>query len=448
MKTPRTPLPALALAITALWPLTTPAASKPDSAGAGPIPGSTVLAIVNGDTVTVGDLDVELLLADRAKDKDTADAPLPQPGDVLQRLVQNELLVQEGRRMGEEQAAMITNQVNDNVRQKAIVAMLDSVAFSVTADSASLKKVRLAAIDDFIDGLMKKYNVVVDSTLLRSLDYGSADSLVQKRLREDDAILARAPTGALRVSGLTRELMFKEFHGLQGRPDADKARDDAFRQWLTEAVLTYESRRLGWEKKPEIRKLARYQERDLTREQAVNMLGTIRFDPDEKEVEDFYRKNIDHLTPPARVKVRSALLENEDAARLFKKRLEQGAELNWLAERTAAVRKDVQAIPTTWLQPGMIGLKPGEAKVGEILDPMEVPGGWVVVQIAEIEKTEPVPLADCRDEVLRRLKAEKISAAVKDGIERLQDSADISLAPDAKQIIAKHLAEWKKEHDG
>ena len=295
---------------------------------------------------------------------------------------------------------------------------------------------------------MEKYHVVVDSTLLRSLDYGSSDPAVQKRLQEDDAILAQAPTGALRVSGLTHELAFKEFHGLQGRPDADKARDDAFREWLTEAVLTYESRRLGWEQKPEIRKLARYQERDLIREEAMNMLGSVRFDPDEKEIEAFYRKNVAHLTPPPRVKVKSTMLENEAAALRFKKQLEKGAEMGWLAARTAEVQKDVQGIPTTWLQPAMIGLKPGEAKVGEILDPMEVPGGWVVVQIAEIEAPDPIPLADCRDEVKRRLKAEKIRDAVNDGIKQLQDSADIRLAPGVEETIAKHLEEWKKEHDG
>ncbi|MBK9304940.1 MAG: peptidyl-prolyl cis-trans isomerase [bacterium] len=157
-------------------------------------------------------------------------------------------------------------------------------------------------------------------------------------------------------------MRFEHFHGLANKPDARRSARRLLQKWFSEALLGYESARLGIPERRMIKRLAAQQERDLLLEEMVNSLGRFRYAPTEAEIAAFYRENIAHLTPPARLKVQSVLLEKQSAAVTFKQRLDQGAEMTWLAKRTSEVRQDAAALPTTWLQPSMIGLKPGEAR--------------------------------------------------------------------------------------
>jgi hypothetical protein len=317
----------------------------------------------------------------------------------------------------------------------------------VPVDAEDRRQLQFDAIDSYIKSLKVKYNVVVDTTLVQSLDYGSADPTVQAYLKNSEDVLCMSPTGAMRVRSLTKNLMFQEFHGMVGKANAGDIRDEYFRDWLAEALLTHESKQQGIPSNPKMKMLARYHTRDLVLQETIGVLSKVRFEPSDEELRGYYEDNIKHLTPPAKLKVKSVILGTEEAAKLFKSRLDQGAEMNWLAGRTADVLEDMAAIPTTWLMPSMIGLKPGEAHVGLIMDPLEVPGGWVVAEVSEMEKTQPIPLDECRDEVLRRLKAERTGNAVSDAVHLIEESTQVEIAPDALEIIGKHLVEWKRKND-
>lgn len=406
---------------------------------------AALLAVVNGEHVTLQDLDVELFLMKSQAPQGQFELP---PADaVLKRLIQNTLLFQEGRRLGLHEDGKIINQVTENVRHRSVLALVDSVALSVPVDAEDRKDKQFAAIDAFIQGLKTRYDVQVNEELLQSLDYASDDPEVQKYLRESDDVLAVSPTGAMRVRSFTRTLMFQEFHGLIGREDAPQVRDEAFRDWLSEALLTYEARRQGIPQSEAMRTLAAYHTRDLVLQETLGILALDNDEPTEDELRAFYLENIEHVTPPPRVRVESVILADEEAARLFKQRLDQGAAMDWLADRTAEVLDEVSALPTTWLLPSMIGLQPGEARQGLVLDAMEVPGGWVCARIIEMEETEPVPLEECRDEVLRRLRAERTRNAVTDAVRQLQDAAVIEMMPDAEAVVADHLVEWERKHN-
>lgn len=415
------------------------------AASAADAPDTAPLATINGDPLTLDDLDVELFLMKSQQGK--GPVLLPAAGDVLQRLIQNTLLFQEGQRLGLDRDGMILNQVNENVRHRSVIALVDSVAFTVPEDTPDRRDRQFEAIDDYVASLMKTYDVQVDSTLLRSLDYGSADPEMQAYLRNSEDVLCKSPTGNMKVRSLTKTIMLQEFHGLVGKPDAAGIRDKHFDEWVTEAVLTYAAGRQGIPDSPSMRMLARYQTRDLVLQETLGVLAKIRFEPSEQELRDFYAANIEHVTPPGRVKVESIMLQNEEAARLFKSRLDQGAEMKWLANRTSEIIENMSAIPTTWLMPAMIGLAPGEARVGLILEPMEVPGGWVVAAIREMEETRPTPFEECRSELLRRMRAERTENAIVDAVKLLEHNARIEIAPGAEERIAAHLVEWKRKND-
>lgn len=93
-------------------------------------PPAKALAIVGGDTLTTHELDAEIsaTLSEAQGSKGQA----LDPGGVLQRLVQNRLLEQEGYRIGADQLPAVRNQIREFLRLKSVQALLDSVTASAS----------------------------------------------------------------------------------------------------------------------------------------------------------------------------------------------------------------------------------------------------------------------------------------------------------------------------
>ncbi len=400
---------------------------------------ATLLAVVNGDSVTTADLDRELELMRERNEKD-APVKLPPADAVLRRLVQNVLLTQEGYRMGADRKATVQNQIKDAVRRAAYGALLDSIAASVPAGAPKQEEARKAAVKAYVDGLKKQYGAKVDTALLASLDYASADTTVQGRLRADETVVATVSAARLTVRGLTREIRFTYFHGLQDRPDAAAIRDRACDEWVTEELLGLEIKNHQLERRPAYRRAARALEADLVREDALQTLAGFTFKPSDAEVSAWYKANLPALTPPPQVKVQSALLKDEMSARQFARRLQQGATFSWLVDNTPEVQKGITPFPDDWLPAPQMGLRPEEAVKGKIPEPYEVPGGWAVAVVYEVQPGKAPALADVRQRVLAMMKSERTRTTIKTALERLEAASTIVIEPQASALVTQRLA--------
>lgn len=397
------------------------------------------LAFVDNDTIRVSDLRIEL---DRMQAQRKGDAALvlPPAEDVLRRLIQNTLLEQEGRRLGLDSSETVRRQITDAVGRQGMTALLDSVAQSVPGQLPEVLEARQAAVREYIERLKQRFGVKVDAKLLASLDYGSADSLVQQSLREREDVIAVVPDGRLTVKGLTRQIRFTYFHGLQGRPETAASRDKLCDEWVVERVLARQARLQGRAARPEAIRLARLLERDLVREETLNNLLSFSFKPQPKEIEAFYRDHLEQFRPAPRIKVDSALLKDEAAARGFADRLRQGAKFRWLVGRTAEVLPNIRPFPADWLEPQALGLQPGGMAAGQVLDPFEVPGGWAVAVISDVESVEPAPLATSRDRVLGMMKTQRTREVLAEALRRLEAATPLRILPDARALVAGELA--------
>lgn len=398
------------------------------------------LVLVNGDTITTDDLRLELDMMEKMN-PETEQTVFSEPGKILRRLIQNQLILQEGYRLEMEQASSVSNQVKELTRSKGIVALLDSVSLAVAPDAPDLAEARMKAVGSYIDGLMKTYNVSVDSTLLRSLDYGSADPDVQKYLNESTDVLANIPTGELTVSRFSRILRFKEFHGLVGKPDAAERRDKILSKWIAEALLGYQARIQGRDRSPEIQETARNLERVLIRQETLAVLLKSSYEPDSGEIKSFYEENMASFMSPMRVKMKSKKLNTEEAARAFRKKLIEGASIEWLAENDPALVPGSDPFPYDWFLPEKLGLKSEDLKIGSIPEPYGVPGGWVVAVVSELEEPVPIPLEECRAKIIPKLKSIDRQKVMTDIMAKLEDASEIQILPGAEDIIQGILEE-------
>ncbi|MEZ4387258.1 MAG: peptidylprolyl isomerase [Candidatus Krumholzibacteriia bacterium] len=416
-----------------------PATVRPTVAAADPSPVPVPLAIVADDTLTTRDLDVQLSIM-RQRLAGDAEASLPPADAVLRRLIQNQLLIQEGYRLGLDASAVVSSQVIEAVRDQSTKALLDSVADAAAPPTPEQREVRHAAVKAFVDGLMTTYGVVIDSTLLRACDFATEDRAALEAMSDSEAVLAVIPSGPIKVKNLAREIRFKEYHGLQGKPDAAERRDRIFRELLIESLLRYEARTRGVENHPEIRRLAHGLEQQLVLEEAMKVLLPIEFKPTSAEVEAYYQAHLAEYTPGPRVKVEGVKFADEAAARRFRDRLLSGAKLEWLRRNTDGIMDTPPPFPPIFFDPATAGIAPADCVKGRVLDIFTVPNGFVVAVVQDVQGADATPLEQCRQRVLAQMKAEMTQAHVKEILARLEDATPVTIVPGAEAVVAETIA--------
>jgi hypothetical protein len=397
------------------------------------------LAVVGDDTVTTRQLDIQLsIMKQRMPEGSTAS--LPDADAVLRRLVQNQLVVQEGYRMGMHEHFSVSNQVTEAVRDQSAKALLDSVAAAVPDDAPDVREERKQAVAGFIDDLMVEYSVVVDSTLLRSLDFATDDGSELTALRQSEDVLASLPSGQVRVRHLARAIRFREYHGLRGKPDAAERRDRIFRELLVESLLRYEARQRGVDRSPAVRRLHDELEQQLVLEETMKSLLQSDYRPDDAAIEAWYRENIAMFTPEAGVRLDGAKFSEREAAEVFRDRLLAGAKLDWLKRNTPDVMDGPAPFPPTFVAPGMIGMDAADIAVGHVPDIYEVPDGFVVAVVTALQPVEPQPLDEVRSRIAGMMQAEHTRTRMDTILARLEEATAVTILPDALDLTADTIA--------
>lgn len=413
------------------------AASGPSRADEGPVP----LALVGADTVTTTDLRVELTFMN-ARNTNNVPTKLDDPAAILKRLTENQLLVQEGFRIGLDQAPVVRNPAWDAVRHECMKALLDSVALSIPEGAPGVHDARRAAVKTYLDRLAALHGVTVDSTLLRSLDYGSEDVAVQKRLLESPEVLVRMRQGRpTTVADFTRVLRFTEFHGLVGKPDAATRRDDILREHVAEIVVGRQVRAQKMDQTPQMRFLYQQFERSAMLEEVLKVISQLDFAPSDADVSHYYREHVAEFTASPRVKMASVRVSTKDIADELYQRVLKGASVHWLSSNDKRVAQGAPPFPEEWLQPEQLGLKTEDLKLGYAPEPYQVPEGWVVAQVSDLESGQPLQLEKCRDRVLARMRQQAARAQLIDSLARLEAESPIVILPGAEAAVTRVVAE-------
>jgi peptidyl-prolyl cis-trans isomerase C len=303
---------------------------------------------------------------------------------------------------------------------------------------------RTEAVRAYVQRLRVKYAVTTDDSLLARLDYASKDPAKQKELQTSTAVLAVIPTGKLTVAGLTRNIRFKYFHGLEDKPDAAAIRNGMFDEWVTEAVLSHEAHRLGLDRRPSVEREGKVEERRLLREEVLKNILDFPFKPAEAEILAFYQGHQKELETKPRAKVQSVLFEDEAAAKQFGDQLGAGARFSWLVDRTKGIKGGPPPIPDSWIGLDKLGLAGKPVGEGTVVGPLKIPNGWAVGAVVSVAKAGAPPLGECRDQVLQLMRGERNRQVIQESLDQLWKSSGVNIATTAGSTVADRLAYWSR----
>ena len=314
-------------------------------------------------------------------------------------------------------------------------AMEEAVRKAATRDRV------MKAVRDFVASLYEKYDARIDSTLLASLDYGSTDPEVKALLQQNDGVLVELPWRTLTVRDLSQEIRFQHFHGIEGKPNAAQLRDKVFDEWTTELLLRHEAGVLGFDRTPSLLFEAEALERRLVREAVLGKVLEAKFAPTADEIEAYYRAHQDRFMPEARVRANGILIGDESAGRTVLDMVGEGARMSWLASNLTEVIDPNPEILSGWVEPSVLGVT-GDVERGSYIGPTPVGDAWVVAEILEVEPVEPLPLAECRTEVLQAMRGEAMRSSLEKAMEQLEAGAEIEIMEGAEELVAARIEAW------
>ncbi|MEZ4651500.1 MAG: peptidylprolyl isomerase [Candidatus Eisenbacteria bacterium] len=300
----------------------------------------------------------------------------------------------------------------------------------------------MGSIEQYVQSLMDKYDVKIDSTLLTTLDYGSDDAAVNQALQTSDALLVTMPWRSMTVRDFTMEIRFQHFHGLANKPDAAQLRDESLHEWVTELLLRHEASELGFDSTPALDLEAEAFERRLIRETVLGMVLDFKFAPTEDEVGAYYEEHLDAFRSAPEFRVDSVIFKTESAAQTFRQMLSDGATFNWLATNTPAVAERKPESLSGWMQPSYLDMKASQVQRGAFFGPHEMGEFWAVGEIIDVKESKPMQLNDCRNLVLQAMRQEQMQTAVQRAIQQLRDDADIEILDGARQLTAARTEAW------
>jgi parvulin-like peptidyl-prolyl isomerase len=300
----------------------------------------------------------------------------------------------------------------------------------------------MTIMGEYIASLKEKHGVVVNNALLSSLDYATSDPAIQAELKSSEAVLTELPHRTLTVRGLSFKIRFQYFHGTEGKDDADEIRDRIFWDWVSELVLRYEAMKRGYQNRPEIVYQEDKLERKLLREAVLEIILDFPFDPSPQEIESYYSDHQGEYMAKPQIKVRGVLLADEEAALQFRKKLEEGASVSWLAERSPGVVDADPVALSGWLNVEDLGVIDRVIERGTIIGPFGIEEAWAVAKTVSAGSARPIPLEECRSRVVQDMLGERRSESIRTALDLLQSQGEVEIEDGAHELIESRVGEW------
>lgn len=235
-------------------------------------------------------------------------------------------------------------------------------------------------------------------------------------------------------SDVTAEEVRATIQLLDGRQQAAMARDPALLSQTVRAILANrlvlkEANAKKWEQQPAvIAQLARARESLIVETYLQSVTAPSDSFPSEAEIKSVYDANAAALLVPRRFRLAQIVVSvakdadkaTEDAARkklddVIKKVKQSGADFGAIArsssEETASAEKEGEIgwVTEPDLRTEIRGQVTGLPKSG-ITDPIRLDDGWHVLKLLDTEAAHTRPLAEVKDALVQRMRAERIEA--------------------------------------
>ena len=271
--------------------------------------------------------------------------------------------------------------------------------------------------------VMRRQFVVIDKTLLKSLNYEAAKPTMDELLK-DKRLVAEIKGGAsVSVGDLTDYLRMQSFHGedkaKQGK-NMNAKKEDALDATIGRRLLNMEALKLGIDKTNAYLDRVRGYKESLIFDSFVQKVIAPENKLKEEEVKQYYNAHLKDYSYPAMLRIKSLAFTRRAAGEDAMRKLREGSDYGWLAANAEGrVAKGTPGVLTLDGQPVTIDSMPAGlqkalagAKTGDFRLYESPEGPTYLLAVQQVLGSTAKPYEEVREDIAKKVYGEKIKKGV------------------------------------
>lgn len=415
-----------------------------------------VIAVIDGEPITMGDLEYELQVVHRRQISDARDLDI---SGFIHKLISDRLIVQEARRMGLEDEPEIIDKVDAYILRESVTKLYDdeikrkvSVSEEVIiqyykknykgAPDNGLEEVRAQVENiiknekvkerskEYLNQLYGKAQPEINQDILSSISLNMSKD-ERKDWMNDERQLVKVYDSILTAGNFVRMLPPR-------MPDIE-SKIKIIDRWIHRKLVGHEALSRHYETDENTRKMIARYRNQLVKNAFIQKYIRPEIKISRSDMEEYYINHQDSFTRPVRYKFRQITVKTEDEAKDVLNNLHKGADFSWLAKS--------KSIDNYGPHGGSVGFrsrtrltKPireivDSLKPGEISPIIKDASFYRIIRLEEKSEGEVEPFNKIAPLVHRKLFRERIDDLYNSYVERLKKDAHIVIHNDVVALI-------------
>lgn len=267
----------------------------------------------------------------------------------------------------------------------------------------------------------RRHAVEIDAAVVSTL---RAERLQDGRLvprfdAADDAVVARLDAARPVTVGEYSKTLLARWSSVRSGEAALAAAPILLEGLLEKHLFAAAAADGGYAERPEVERAVRAYEKDLLVPRYLEQVVAPAVEVTREDLLRRFEERRESYRKPARLRIGQITVMTLEEAELVARLLREGTDLAWLAERRSIDRFQGQGGDRGWIEAGAgLDERLADAEAGDVLDPVGVPGNYVVFKVTAREEQGFLSF----EEAAGRLRGEVLSTKIRQAIAELVDT--------------------------
>lgn len=243
--------------------------------------------------------------------------------------------------------------------------------------------------------------------------------LVPRFAAADEAVLARVEGTRPITAGEYSKALLARWSGVRSGEAALAAAPILLEGLVEKRLFAAAAIDGGYAARPQVERAAMAYEKDLLVPRYLEEVVAPTVEVTQEDLLHRFEEHRESYQKPARLRIGQITVETLEEAQIVARLLREGTDLAWLAERRSIDRLQEQGGDRGWIEADAgLDARLADAGAGDVLDPVGVPGNYVVFKVTAREEQGFLSF----EEAAGRLRAEVLSGKLRQAISELVDT--------------------------
>ncbi|UCF66378.1 MAG: peptidyl-prolyl cis-trans isomerase [Acidobacteriota bacterium] len=277
---------------------------------------------------------------------------------------------------------------------------------------------------------------IVPSVVDRLVPKRLPDGRLAPEIADEKAVAVRVGDGGISITaGEYARALLKRWSRVRGEQAARRAAPIVLSRMIEDKLLLAEAQQLGYAEKPAIiAALSAFEDQLLVQKYLEEVVASgIEIDP--QSMRAYYEQHKEAFRRPARLHLAQVTVETSDQAEKMRELLANGADIAWLAKEHSIDRFAGKGGDRGWMvpEPGVDEFNDSlmTAQPGDVLQPLRVPGNYVVMQVTAREEQGEYSFNEVSGNIRNAMFSEAFQKKLDEVITKLRSLSEIEIDEEA-----------------